>query len=241
MSGLTRIQACRYHQDVPEYREPKQKKQIRGVIFDLDGTLVHTHIDFGSMRRRLVEHCKQRGWFREDFGHLDILAIAERSVQLLEPALQEAARQELWDLLETIEMEYIPDACLPEGVAELLVELDGAGFALAVATRNCEKAALQLLAKLPRVFRKVITRENAHKMKPHPLHLLQASNALGVPPEETAMVGDHAMDIRAARAAGMLAIGMLHTGTEEVFGEYFPDVVCRDMKELRNALLGTDR
>ena len=237
---LTQALASRYHQGVPEHYKQNQTKQIRGVIFDLDGTLVHTHIDFGDMKRRVIGHCVDRGVFREDFRHLDILALVERAVHLMEPALQETARQELWDLLEAIEMEYIADAYLPDDTAELLEELDGAGMAMAVATRNCERAAHQLLSKLPKVFRKVIARENALKMKPHPGHLLQASDSLGIPPDQIAMVGDHAMDIRAAKAAGMLAIGVLHGVEEENFGEFTPDILCHNMKELRDALLGTN-
>lgn len=238
---MTQAQACRYHLEVPEKQCDNRIQAIRGVIFDLDGTLVHTHIDFANMKKRLIECCREAGIYRDDLGHLDILTLAERAVHLLEPALQEAARQELWDLLEAIELEYIPNAYLPEGAAELVQELDRAGFLLGVATRNCEKAAHRLLEKLPRVFRSIVTRENAHRTKPHPGHLLQAAEALGVDPPQTAMVGDHAMDIRAAKAAGMLAIGVLHGGDEAGLREFPPDILCHNLKEVRDALLGSDR
>jgi phosphoglycolate phosphatase len=49
----------------------------------------------------------------------------------------------------------------------------------------------------------VVGGDTAEQRKPHPQPLLCACEALQVPPAQTLMVGDSAIDVAAARAAGM--------------------------------------
>jgi phosphoglycolate phosphatase len=72
------------------------------------------------------------------------------------------------------------------------------------------------------------------RVKPDPEHLLAAAAALGVAPERALMVGDHVMDVRAGRAAGMGTVGLL--GPERPSGFFdgeAPDLVVRDLRELK--------
>jgi phosphoglycolate phosphatase len=54
----------------------------------------------------------------------------------------------------------------------------------------------------------VITREDAQRMKPHPMPVRLAAERLGVKAEQCIMVGDTSVDIRAGKAAGSLAVGV---------------------------------
>lgn len=62
----------------------------------------------------------------------------------------------------------------------------------------------------------VVAAEDVSRGKPDPEGFLQAAQRLGVPPGRCAVVEDSVHGIAAARAAGMLAVAVVTTETEEV-------------------------
>ena len=59
------------------------------------------------------------------------------------------------------------------------------------------------------LFDTIVTRESFHRLKPHPGPVELAARQLSLLPEHCVMVGDTAVDMRAARAAGAWALGVL--------------------------------
>ncbi|HEX2999514.1 MAG TPA: hypothetical protein VHR86_04680, partial [Armatimonadota bacterium] len=53
---------------------------IEAVLFDLDGTLVLTHIDFSAMRTALTAVAVEAGVMPADVAGLDLLAIVNRAM-----------------------------------------------------------------------------------------------------------------------------------------------------------------
>lgn len=94
------------------------------------------------------------------------------------------------------------------GVAEMLVSLRHKGFRLAVYTAATRRAATLMLtnAGLAQSFRAVVGGDEVGEPKPAPLGLLLACRRLGVSEGEAAYVGDAAVDLRCAHAAGSLPI-----------------------------------
>src|SRR3990170_4622898 len=90
---------------------------LRGVIFDLDGTLVDSGLDFERMRREM--------------GLAAGLPLLE-SIEKLSDV--EAAR--CWEVLERHELAGARRATLYPGVRDFLDELDRRGMRRAVFTRN---------------------------------------------------------------------------------------------------------
>jgi phosphoglycolate phosphatase len=91
-----------------------------------------------------------------------------------------------------------------EDVEPALEELAKEGVPLAVATNKPAPTALELLGRfgLARRFRAVLGAGERMPAKPHPWLVVEAARALGVPPRSLAFVGDAAVDIATARAAG---------------------------------------
>lgn len=56
----------------------------------------------------------------------------------------------------------------------------------------------------------VVTCEDVTRTKPDPEGILKLMDVLGVASDEVIVLGDHAVDVRAARAAGLPAIGISH-------------------------------
>lgn len=156
--------------------------RIRGLIFDLDGTLVHSGLDFDLMRRQMGLPEKQ-----PILEALDLL--------------EEPRRSECWAILDRHEREGAERATLMPGVAELVQTLAARGIRRAVFTRNGRQAALRTLQRLGLSFDHVVAREDA-PAKPDPTGIWKVCAAWGLRPDEVAMVGDYLFDIEAGRRAG---------------------------------------
>ena len=94
------------------------------------------------------------------------------------------------------------------------------------------------VAQDPQGFAVVVGLEDMAAQKPAPDGLLAACRALGVEPREVAYVGDSVDDMRAARAAGCFAIGVLGPGEgwadggAERLAAAGAMIVCKDIAEV---------
>ena len=84
-------------------------------------------------------------------------------------------------------------------------------YRLAIVTTRGYRDAQAFLAghDLAHLFSSVATRESTRRVKPHPAPIHFVAERLGLPPQRCAMVGDTAVDIRSARAAGAWAVAVL--------------------------------
>jgi phosphoglycolate phosphatase len=211
--------------------EGRHFTDVAAVLFDLDGTLVETRIDFDGMRREVLRLAEEAGVAAEPWAGLDVLGILDRvAAAAPDPAALRAAAEEA---LTAIELEACPGAREMAGAGELLRSLDAAGIRVGIVTRNCRRAVEQVLARIPLPHAVLLTRNEVARVKPDPQHLWQAAEALGVPAARTVMVGDHRMDVRAGRAAGMATVGLLTPGhPDDYFAPEAPDLVLRNLREL---------
>src|SRR5262249_5090298 len=121
---------------------------IRGVIFDLDGTLVDSGLDFDLMRQEMQ---LPPGMF-----------ILEAMSQLAEPRASQCR-----EILAGREWQGAERATLMPGVVEFLAQLEQRGVRRAVLTRNSREIALATLKRLGLSFDPVVAREDA-PAKPDP-------------------------------------------------------------------------
>ena len=186
---------------------------IKGVIFDLDGTVVENSYDWPRIKGEL------------DAGATPILTYLD--------SLEEPERTRKWAVLETHEAEQTEAAVLREGVRGLLELLRGQGVAAALVTNNSRKNVDFLLNKFGLVFDCVITRESG-LWKPSGAPFLEVLERLGLEPGDCCVVGDTRFDVLAAIDAGIGAIFLLSGEPEKFAG--FPVEVFPDMDFLRSYL-----
>jgi phosphoglycolate phosphatase len=127
------------------------------------------------------------------------------------------------------------------GVIETLTALRDAGFALGCVTNKPERFTLPLLAQLDlaRWFAVTLSGDSLPVKKPDPAPLLQAIQQLGGEPAQAAMVGDSLADLRAAKAAGVLALCVSYGYSPNVdLREHAPDALVDRMTDLLPLLLG---
>jgi len=127
------------------------------------------------------------------------------------------------------------------GIEAVLERLQGEGRRLGVVTvksRPTVDVTFQVLPALGRYFGTVVTADDTERHKPDPEALLLALGRLGADAASAVYVGDAPFDVRAAKAAGMVAVavawGKIHP-TARLEAEE-PDVIVREPRELVDVL-----
>ncbi len=157
---------------------------LKLLVFDLDGTLIHLDVDWDALRARLDLRGEKVGDAIQRF----VLTGDEESLALVTEC----------------ELAAVEGRTVATDVAATLERL-AMRFALAVCTRNSRLVAQRVLGDLSGPV-DIVGREDVRRLKPDPegLHLLLARH--GVAPAHAVLVGDTFHDVRAARAAGMRSI-----------------------------------
>lgn len=210
---------------------------VHAVLFDLDGTLVETNIDFACMKRDMIAIAVEHGLSASDVQRLDILAIVDavhaEVAASRDVSAADLVRAKMLGRLEEIEMPSCLAATPMPGALELLSALREAGIRVGIVTRNCRRGVDLSLARTGVSAEVLLTRDDIARTKPHPDHLLRALSALDSTPSEAIMVGDHWMDVAAGRAAGAKTVGLLHDDRPaDYFDSMAPDYVVRRLAEL---------
>lgn len=159
-------------------------QMLKGVIFDLDGTVVDSRLDFVAIRR--------------DLGlaeNAPILEAIDRNPNLAE-------RVRMHEILDRHELAGAERASLMPGIAELLSELETRKLRTAVFTRNSRKAAARTLERLNLRFEVLIAREDAPP-KPDPAGLAVICERWRTQPDHIVFIGDYLYDLQAGRRAGI--------------------------------------
>ena len=164
---------------------------IRGVVFDMDGTLVESAYDWPAIRSRL---------------RVTTPSILDELNGLAEPE-----RSERWAELEGIELEATRTATLKPGARELLAMLAEYGLHTALVTNNSATNVAELINRFELVFDVVLTRDSG-LWKPSGAPVAEAVRRLGLDPAEVLAVGDSHFDLEAARAAGCRLAAIVFDG-----------------------------
>ncbi len=184
--------------------------RIRGVVFDMDGTLVHQAIDFDAIRREI--------------GLPTGTPLLEAMDRLPPPE-----RAAAWAVLDRHEQTAAAAAEVLPGVREFLAWLDARQVRRAVLTRNSRSASAAVLARCGlSAFDPIVSRDDA-PYKPQPQGLLQICNAWGLPPGEVLMLGDYLYDVQVGRRAGTRTALLTHGRDWPFAGE--ADLVFWDFAE----------
>lgn len=190
----------------------------RAVIFDLDGTLVDT---VGTRIRSWLEvfQSERIPATREQVavligsdGRQLAREVAEAAGIVLAAGRDEAIDARCGALFAELNTDPRP---LP-GATALIAILDAAGIPWAIATSSRREQVAASVAALD-LARAPLVVDGTHveHAKPAPDLLLLAARQLGVEPVDCWYVGDATPDMRAAVAAGMIAMGVTTGAVDE--------------------------
>ena len=213
---------------------------MRGLIFDLDGTLVDTvYAHVFAWHRALGEAgLPIEGWRIHRkigmSGGLFARGVAREVGRNLDDEEVEAVQRRHGELFRELQPERRP---LP-GAIDLLRYLSEARIPWGIATsgRRPEIDASLEVLEVP-LDAVVVERGHVPRAKPEPDLFLACAERLGLPPDQCYVVGDAVWDLLAARRAGMLSVGVLTGGYgEDELIRAGAFLVYRDAAELRVSL-----
>lgn len=210
----------------------------RLVVFDCDGTLVDSQHSICTAMTRAFEDVKLVPPDR-----LAILSAVGLSLPVAMARLLPDADADFHDHLadryklafQAMRREQGVQEPLYPGIADLVAQLDAAGWLLGVATGKSDRG-LNLCLTHHGIKDRFVTLQTAdrHPSKPHPSMLLTAMAEAAATPATTVMIGDTSFDIAMGLAAGVRSIGVAwgyHLPDELVMAG--ADAVAMDSAELR--------
>ncbi len=196
---------------------------IRGIIFDLDGTLVDSGLDFEQMRREM--------------GLPAGMPILEGIKGLPEPEVKRSRR-----ILHEHEWAGCERATLLPGVAELLSSLRKGDLRIGIVTRNSRDVSLATLSRLGVTFDELLTRDDG-PIKPDPWPVAEICRRWNMPPAQVVMIGDFRFDVESGRAAGTRTVLLAGVDPAGYPNEEGADLVLSSLSQWRELLawLGIER
>ncbi len=219
---------------------------VDAVLFDLDGTLVETNIDFALMKREVMALAIEAGMQAEAIEEFDILGVLAKTVEFIakngNSKDAEAIRQRGMSILEEIELRHARKSSEIDFARELLERLRKQGIGVGIVTRNCRSASEMSIEIVGIEADVLICREDSSKHKPHPEPVILALSALNAEAWNSIMVGDHIIDVQAGKAAGTKTIGFLRENRpHDFFDNIAPDFIACNLREVLDAIICCNR
>ena len=207
--------------------------RYRGMIFDLDGTLVDSYAalaeSINHARRALgyadLDATRIRSFVGDGVERLLCRAFDSRDVP-------ENARSLFENHYDSICSE---SSRLLEHVESTLAQLESHGIVMSVCTNKPTYFSQKILEALGagRHFTAVIGPDLAKARKPDPRHVLSALEPLGLPGGDVLFVGDMPVDVAAARNAGIdVAVVSTGSATIEELRDAGPDFFLESFSDL---------
>jgi phosphoglycolate phosphatase len=179
---------------------------MHGVIFDLDGTLVHSLPGIAAgVNHALSVHGHpehSEATIRSFIGN-GLWRTCRRALPAEVPDDEVAHFRQLQ--IDYYTENWRKGTTLYDGIFELLTKLQSEKIPVAICTNKPHDLAVETMAILfPEFsFVAIIGERATHPSKPDPTGALEIAGLLDLPPEETYFVGDSTVDFQTARNAGM--------------------------------------
>lgn len=192
-------------------------KFINAVAVDLDGTVVHSTLNYNSIRRDILHLLTARGLDPRGYSMRDRISfMLEKAANDLTSEGREieltALRRDAGEIVDRYEVENARAAQLVPGAQKALADLRSLSLKLGLFTASGKKAVDMMLEAhgLRRLFQAIVTRDDMgfNLVKPRPDHLAVLINHLSEKPETTLVVGDSTIDIIPAVQLGAPAVGV---------------------------------
>jgi beta-phosphoglucomutase family hydrolase len=220
------------NEPIKETQDVEVKFPFKGVICDMDGTLIETTgADYSAWKRLFAEHGKELSF--EDYFPLIGMKSEVVAKSRLHLTDEEAVREAL-----AKKMKYFTEIVSAHGIkivpyaSKLLQQLKDHDIRIALATSSRKKKmklVLELTGLLP-YFEEIVTGDEVGKSKPAPDIFLRAAEKLKLSPNECLVLEDASNGVKAAKNAKMKCVAITTTHTAEQLSE--ADLVIDSFEQL---------
>jgi phosphoglycolate phosphatase len=213
---------------------------IKLVIFDLDGTLIDSRLDLVHSVNAALRHIGRP----ELPDHVIASYVGDGAPILIARALgdetvdEATIRKGLEFFLSYYREHKLDHTTLYPGIVEALTAIQNVSNGhlrkLAVLTNKpvIPSRAIVDALKLAPYFSQVYGGNSFATKKPDPEGALRLLAEIGVPAEQTAMVGDSHTDVETGRNAGLWTIGVTYGFAPQTLADASPDVLVDHPREL---------
>ncbi len=211
------------------------------VIWDLDGTLVHSlPATFAAFNAGLEPLLGRRLSDQEILSHF-----GPPDQEIIRALVGDERAEACYQDVLSHMVRNIRDMRVFDGVREALDAVETLGLRNAIFTgrgRISTDIIMKELGLAPS-FAMLVTNDDVTRHKPHPEGILKICAELGSKPERTVMVGDSNADVRCGRDAGTRTVGIRWSPHAALFhsAEHRPDRVAEQPRDVVAWLRGFNR
>jgi phosphoglycolate phosphatase len=190
--------------------------KYKGIVFDLDGTLVNSEVDFVKMKKNMIavldEHGAPKGVLTPQMTTVVILEHAKK--YWAEQGKTEKEMQwldnEMTRLMDQGELEAVDTLTAIAGAKDAVHKLKKMGYRLAILTRSHHEYAVKALEKTGMIgdFELILGRGETPQPKPYAEAMIHAAKLMKLKLGEVFLVGDHHIDATCAVNAKCDFIGV---------------------------------
>lgn len=213
-------------------------RKVKGIIFDLDGTLVDSVDSIWRAADHVMRINGYRGVERSDVVGAMGMTIFDLFLRV-EPRLTQKEQIKLFEDYRRLYMDFITYTKLIPGTKETLAALSCKGLKMAVVTTKSRENAERMLSffSLRSYFDSVVGFEDVVEHKPSREPIVKAAKELGLDATELMVVGDTEVDIRSGKEAGALTVAVKTgvTSIEKILAES-PDFLVEDVSAVPGIL-----
>lgn len=184
-------------------------RELRAVIFDLDGTLADTLTDIAAAASATLGELGVGPYELEQYRAW----IGGGARRLMEQALPADQQHRLDEVDARFRQHYAANlvvATAPYAGIPAVLDALAERFTLAVLSNKPHAMTTEIVARVFGAwdFADVVGKQDGVPAKPDPTSVLAMAARLGVDPSMCAYVGDTDIDVQTATAAGMLSVGV---------------------------------
>ena len=167
---------------------------IKGIIFDLDGTLVKLPINYDLILKKLSNLFDTEDKFEPLIP--TIVKKSNENKKLIQQAFDLICNEEI---ISTTNFQSV------DGAIDIINYFKNKNYKLALVTMQCKTAATKVLESMNLLnhFSSVITRDDSYD---RPTQIKNSANFLALLPNEIMVVGDRIHDVHSAKKVGCDAI-----------------------------------
>ncbi|XP_042415776.1 haloacid dehalogenase-like hydrolase domain-containing protein At2g33255 [Zingiber officinale] len=195
-----------------------KKGRLRGLVFDMDGTLTVPAIDFGAMYRAVLGEEGYAAWRSSSAsgGGVDILHHIE--------SWPTTEKLRAYETIAHFERQGLDRLQIMPGALELCKYLDSREIRRGLITRNVKASVDIFHQRFGMEFAPALSRE-FRPYKPDPAPLLHICSIWDIPPSEVMMIGDSLRDdVACGKRAGAFTCLLDETGRYDSLDSYADDL-----------------
>jgi pyrophosphatase PpaX len=212
--------------------------RFKGVLFDLDGTLINSEWLGTESYNYGVQKILNRDL--NDAEKQYLLGKPFKALNELIPFLTPSETEKIIEETLNYYRKYNHKIEEYDGIKEMLKSLKEKGFKLGLVTAKLKQNATRELQNtgLFSFFEVIMGKEDCKEFKPSPVPLLQLAEKLNLNPMECLYIGDQPTDIQATHSANMISVAALWgEGKIERLSPLKPSFSFDNPKQLTELLL----